>query len=84
MNTINKVESLSNDKVVTVLGAVHIMFSRLRKMNMFVEMLLDKYKHINFHINHSVGRRYFWFLQRRLGNDRIQYFPVGKTLVFES
>jgi len=83
-NTIQKVQRLSGDKVVTILGAVHVIFSSTIKMNKIVEMLLDEYKHINFHLNHSVGRRYFRFLQKKLGSERIQYFPVGKKLIFES
>lgn len=83
-NIIKKVEKLGGDKVVTIVGAVHIIFSRKEKILEIVDKFKTDYKHINFHINHSVGRGKFSILQEKLGKERIQYFPVGKKLIFES
>ena len=83
VNTIRKVERLSGDRIITLIGAIHIIFSKKSKMLEIVDDLLSEFNQINFHINHSVGRKCFRFLQNKLGKDRIQYFPVGKTLILE-
>ncbi len=83
-NTIRKVEDLSGNQVVTVLGGVHVIGSDKTEMHIITEEMLTEFKHINLHINHSVGGRQFRFLQKKLGKERVQYLPVGKTFVFES
>ncbi len=83
-NTIRKVEKISGDNVVTIIGVIHIIFSKKEKIQQIADKLMTDYKDINFHINHSVGSKVFKILQRELGKERVQYFPVGKKLIFES
>jgi len=83
-NTINKVEKLGGDQVVTVIGGFHLVFANREKILKIANKLLTDYKHINLHLNHSIGERAFRTLQSKLGEERVQYFPVGRKLIFES
>ena len=83
-NTIRKVENLSGDQVITVLGGVHLIGSNKIKMHQVVEKLQTEFKHIDLHLNHSIFRRELRFLQKKLGKERVQYLPVGKKFIFES
>ncbi|MCK4610345.1 MAG: MBL fold metallo-hydrolase, partial [Candidatus Heimdallarchaeota archaeon] len=83
-NTINKVEKLGGDQVVTVIGGVHLVFAKREKILKIANKLLTDYKHINLQLNHSIGERAFRALQKKLGEERVQYFPVGRKLIFEN
>jgi 7,8-dihydropterin-6-yl-methyl-4-(beta-D-ribofuranosyl)aminobenzene 5'-phosphate synthase len=83
-NTIRKVERLSGEQVVKVIGGVHFYGSPKTKMREVVERLQTEFKNISLHLNHSILRKEFKFLQKQLGKERVQYLPVGKKFVFES
>ena len=82
-NTIRKAETLVNDKVLTVIGGVHLTGARRKKILEIADELDQNYTDIAYFFNHSIGKLAFKTLRKRLGETRVNYAPFGKTFIFD-
>ncbi len=82
-NTIRKAESLVNDKVTTLIGGVHLYGAKKEIILQIAHKLNQDFKNVKFFFNHSIGRRAYHLLRKKLGENRVNYAPFGKSFVFD-
>lgn len=83
VNTINKAESICDDKVITLIGGVHLVGAKIEKILKIAKIIENDYSRINFYFNHSIGKRAYRILRKKLGEKQINYAPFGKEFTFD-
>jgi len=82
-NTINKAERICDDEVITVIGGVHLVGAKIEKILEVGKIIENNYSKINFFFNHSIGKKAYKILRKKLGEKQVNYAPVGKEFIFD-
>ena len=83
LNTLRIAEEKFNDKVIAVIGGIHLIFAKKEKVFRMADKLMQRYGEIKFYLNHSIGTNAFKLLVKKMGKEKIERFSVGDKLTFD-
>jgi 7,8-dihydropterin-6-yl-methyl-4-(beta-D-ribofuranosyl)aminobenzene 5'-phosphate synthase len=82
-NILTKTKELFNDDIVAVIGSLHLMEISKEKLVKIVSFLKERYSETDFYLNHTISRLAWATLRKKLGEEKIHHFKVGKKVMFD-
>jgi len=81
LNTLFHVEREFNAPVIAILGGTHLVTADEIYLDHVTEVLHDRYKGLQFYLNHCTGKHAYQAL-RRVFRTRVKAFPAGTIVNF--
>ena len=82
-NVLTKTKELFNDDIVAVIGSLHLMEINKEKIVKIVDFLKERYSETEFYLNHTISRFAWATLRKKLGEEKIHHFKMGKRAMFD-
>ncbi len=82
-NVLTKTKELFNDDIVAVIGSLHLMEISKDKLVKIVDFLKEGFNETEFYLNHTISRLAWSTLRKKLGEDKIHRFKMGKKIMFD-
>jgi len=81
LNTLFHVKQIFKKPIISVVGGTHLITADGQSLDHIMEVMIDSFPDLTFHLNHCTGEDAFHSLAKYFG-DRVALFPVGKSIEF--
>ena len=83
VNVLNKTKELFNDEIVAVIGSLHLMEITKEKLVKIIDLLKEKFGETEYYLNHTISRLAWATLRKKLGEEKIHHFKMGKRIMLD-
>ena len=83
VNLIAKTKETYNDDIYAIVGSLHLMEISNKKLLSIVDSLKETNSHTKFYLNHTISRKAWYLLRKKLGKENIIHFRFKDKIIFE-
>ena len=81
LNTLFHVKQIFKKPIISVVGGTHLITADGQSLDHIMEVMIDSFPDLTFHLNHCTGEDAFHSLAKYFG-DRVALFPAEKSIEF--